>query len=127
MEEFESLLEVVRGLKEDICEVQVDVKLDFNILILVMFLLEKKIGELIVELMVVNDLVEKVIVVQMKFEIKFVVFISKDIVVICILCVDFEVVWGDFVMVRKVESKLEGMILELEELRFQIKDVEVKY
>lgn len=126
-EEFESSLEVVRGLKEDIREVQADVKLDFNTLILATSLSEKKIGELTVELMAANDLVEKATAAQMKSETKPAASISRDIVATCTLCADLEAVRGDLVTARKAESKLEGMTLELEELRSQIKDVEAKY
>lgn len=117
MKEFGSILEVIGGLKEEICNVQVDVELNFIILKLEKFFIENEVEELILELMVVNEYLEKVNVVKMNVEIEFVKSIIKEIIVVSVLCIDFDVFCFKFIIIRGREIKLEKMSLEVVKLR----------
>lgn len=91
--------------------------MNFIILKLEKFFIENEVEELILELMVVNEYLEKVNVVKMNVEIEFVKSIIKEIIVVSVLCIDFDVFCFKFIIIRGREIKLEKMSLEVVKLR----------
>ncbi|XP_024358883.1 uncharacterized protein [Physcomitrium patens] len=117
MKEFGSTLEVIGGLKEEICNVQADVELNFITLKLEKSLIENEVEELTLELMAANEHLEKANAAKMNAETELAKSITKETTAASALCTDLDALRPKLITTRGRETKLEKMSLEVAKLR----------
>ena len=121
-EEFESSLDVVRNLKEEIGEVQDDLSMQYTTLILERSLMEKTTKDLALELMATNTRLQEASASQKKAETELAPT-TKENVAASTLRAELEAVRAELVKAREAETKLERMTLEVEELRAEVEEL----